>query len=50
MSGKNELHSAKAFGLFVDCEKMVGDQYDKGLANIKTIVENRADGRRKRIP
>jgi hypothetical protein len=30
----------KAIGLFMNCEKMVGDQYEKGLANIKSIVES----------
>lgn len=38
MAGKNNF-IAKAVGLFMDCEKMVGDQYDKGLANLKAIVE-----------
>jgi hypothetical protein len=31
---------AKMFGLFVDCEKMCGNDFEKGLANIKAIVEN----------
>ncbi len=30
---------AKFFGLIFNCEKMVGAQYDKGLENIKAIVE-----------
>ena len=38
MAGKNNFMT-KAIGLFMDCEKMVGDQYDKGLANMKAIVE-----------
>jgi len=38
MAGKNNF-MGKAIGLFMDCEKMVGDQYDKGLANLKSIVE-----------
>jgi Polyketide cyclase / dehydrase and lipid transport len=38
MAGKNNF-MGKAIGLFMDCEKMVGDQYDQGLANLKTIVE-----------
>lgn len=29
----------KAVGMFMDCDKMIGDQFDKGLANMKTIVE-----------
>lgn len=38
MAGKNNF-IAKAVSLFMDCEKMVGDQYDKGLASLKAIVE-----------
>ncbi len=38
MSGKSNF-MAKAMGLFMDCEKMVGDQFDKGLANLKTLAE-----------
>jgi carbon monoxide dehydrogenase subunit G len=38
MSGKNNF-IAKAFGLFVDCEEMVGEQFEKGLASLKSIVE-----------
>ena len=30
----------KAVGMFMDCDKMVGDQFDKGLANMKGIVES----------
>ncbi|MCI0335724.1 MAG: SRPBCC family protein [Planctomycetes bacterium] len=39
MAGKNNF-TAKAIGLFMDCEKMVGEQFDKGLANMKAIVES----------
>lgn len=38
MAGKTNFMT-KAIGLFMDCEQMVGDQYDQGLANIKAIVE-----------
>jgi hypothetical protein len=38
MAGKNNF-MAKAISLFMDCEKMVGDQFDQGLANMKKIVE-----------
>lgn len=38
MAGKNNF-LAKAVSLFMDCEKMVGDQYEKGLDNLKAIVE-----------
>jgi hypothetical protein len=40
MSGTNNF-IGKAVGLVFNCEKMVGDQFDKGLANIKGIVEVR---------
>ncbi len=38
MTGKNNFMS-KVFGLFVDCEKMVGKDFEKGLASIKAVVE-----------
>jgi hypothetical protein len=38
MSGKNNF-MAKAIGLVIDCDKMIGDQFEKGLASIKAIVE-----------
>ena len=31
--------AAKVVGLFMDCEKMVGEQFDAGLANLKGVVE-----------
>ena len=37
IAGKNNF-LAKAVGLFMDCEKMTGDQFEKGLANMKSIV------------
>ena len=39
MSGKNNFMS-KAFGLFVDCEKMVGGQFEKGLSQLRSVVES----------
>ena len=30
----------KAIGLFMNMDKMVGDQFDKGLAELKAIVES----------
>lgn len=30
----------KVMGLFMDCEKMCGDQFNQGLANLKSIVES----------
>jgi len=38
MYGKNDF-VGKAVSLFMDCEKMVGDQFDQGLANMKAVVE-----------
>jgi hypothetical protein len=38
MFGKNNLMS-KVFGLFVDCDKMVGKDFEKGLASLKSIAE-----------
>lgn len=39
MAGKNNF-MAKAIGLVIDCEKMCGDDFEKGLANMKAIVES----------
>ncbi len=41
MFGKNNF-MGKAFGLFVDCDKMIGADFEKGLASIKTISESAA--------
>lgn len=30
---------AKAMGLFMDCEKMCGGQFEKGLSNLKEVTE-----------
>jgi polyketide cyclase/dehydrase/lipid transport protein len=38
MDGKNNF-IAKAICLFMSMERMVGDKYEEGLANIKAIVE-----------
>jgi hypothetical protein len=38
MSGKNNFFS-KAFGLFVNCDKMVGGDFEKGLATMKSVTE-----------
>lgn len=37
MSGKNNF-MFKAVGLFMNCDKMIGDQFEQGLANLQTIV------------
>jgi hypothetical protein len=38
MYGKNNF-MGKAVSLFMDCDKMVGSEFEKGLASMKTIVE-----------
>jgi hypothetical protein len=45
MAGKNNFLS-KAIGLVFDCEKMIGENYEQGLAKIKSIVE----GNRETVP
>ncbi len=41
MAGKNNL-IGKAFGLIVDCDKMVGEQFEKGLKSLKVLVEGKS--------
>lgn len=38
MSGKNCL-MGKVFGLFMDCDKMIGDKYAEGLTNLRAVAE-----------
>ena len=38
MYGKNNF-MAKAISLFMDCDKMVGGQFEQGLAQMKAVVE-----------
>jgi uncharacterized protein YndB with AHSA1/START domain len=38
MSGKNDF-IGKAISLFLDCEKLVGEQFEEGLENMRAIVE-----------
>ena len=38
MSGKQPL-MAKLMTIFIDCDKMVGSQFEKGLANLKSTAE-----------
>jgi uncharacterized protein YndB with AHSA1/START domain len=42
MSGKNEF-VAKAMHAFMNMDKMVGAQFESGLANLKSLAETRAD-------
>jgi uncharacterized protein YndB with AHSA1/START domain len=37
MSGKSNL-MMKSFGLFVNCDRLVGCQFEKGLANLAAVV------------
>lgn len=37
MSGKNNF-MAKAMGVFMDCDKMVGGKFEEGLANLGAVV------------
>jgi len=37
MSGSNNF-VGKAMGLIMNCDKMIGDQFEQGLANMKTVV------------
>lgn len=39
MSGKMGF-MGKLFGLFMNCDKMVGGQFEKGLADMKSVVES----------
>ena len=41
MFGKNNFMS-KVFSLIVDCEKMVGKDFEKGLASLKGVAETSA--------
>jgi hypothetical protein len=43
MSGKNSF-PGKLFGLLMNCDKMVGGQFEKGLAQMKSVVETSAGG------
>lgn len=43
MAGRNNF-MAKAIGLFINCDKMVGGQFETGLANLKSVTEGTANG------
>lgn len=40
MHGTNNF-VGKAIGLIMNCEKIVGEQFDQGLSNLKTVVEGK---------
>lgn len=39
MQGENKF-MGKLIGLFINMDKMIGDQFEKGLADLKTLVES----------
>jgi uncharacterized protein YndB with AHSA1/START domain len=41
MTGRNNF-MGKAVSLFMNCDKMVGGQFEKGFANLKAVVETPA--------
>lgn len=38
MAGKNNF-ICKAMGLFINCDKMVGGEFEKGLANLNSVTQ-----------
>lgn len=45
MTGKNKF-MAKAFGLIMNFDKMCGDQFENGLANLKSVTETEVTANR----
>ncbi len=43
MTGKNNF-VGKAFCLFMNMDKMIGGQFEEGLANLKSVVEPKPEG------
>ncbi len=41
MKGKNEFQ-AKLFSLFVNCDRLIGGDFERGLANLKALVEGKS--------
>jgi uncharacterized protein YndB with AHSA1/START domain len=42
MTGKNNF-MGKAFHMMVDCDKMIGKDFEQGLANLRAIAESSAE-------
>ena len=42
MTGKNNFLT-KAFNLIMNCDKMVGGEFEKGLASLKAVAETKTD-------
>ena len=49
MDGKNDL-IGKAFGIFMDMDKMIGTDFEKGLGSLKGIAEGEAVKRAAAVP
>jgi hypothetical protein len=43
MAGRNAF-LFKLIGIFMDCDKMIGPMFEKGLADLKTLSEAEARG------
>ncbi len=43
MFGRNSSFLCKAMSLFMDCDKMVGGEFEKGLADLKTVAEAKVE-------
>jgi hypothetical protein len=41
MAGSNNF-TGKAFGMLMNMDKMIGDDFDKGLAQLKAVSESPA--------
>jgi hypothetical protein len=41
MFGKNNF-MFKAVGLFMDCDAMIGNNFERGLAHMKSVVTGKA--------
>lgn len=41
MWGSNSFF-AKAIGLFIDCDKMIGDKFEEGLSNLRNVLEQQS--------
>jgi hypothetical protein len=44
MDGKNDNFMMKAFCMFMNMDEMVGKDFEKGLASMKTVAESAAKG------
>jgi Polyketide cyclase / dehydrase and lipid transport len=49
MDGENDF-LGKAFSLFTDLDKMIGSDFERGLAKLKTVAESQTDATAAAIP